>query len=335
MQGFSRLVDKVKDKAAEIRAEIAEAAAAPALGPASSSAGGASASAVGQLVSQQLDTPEAAQAAGARQLGLHLCGHDVEGVSIAGQNNTRPASLHPPAPRSFQATLAAAAPACVQETCIILPRLRVAFDVGRCPQLLGMDPARYVVHPHYVDRLHQLLALCKDLEGGSPPLMYDITPLQTGEEITLPSGHIGYLLYSYRKKLKAELVGRSQEEIRALRAAGQEVTDTYQIPEVAFTGDTSGALFEDPATPADLYRAKLLIVELTFVDETVSFEQARERGHMHVADLVAHAHKFHNEAILLIHFSARYTRAQILAALEANMPPSLRSKCVPFLNGFA
>jgi hypothetical protein len=29
---------------------------------------------------------------------------------------------------------------------------------------------------------------------------------------------------------------------------------------------------------------------------------------MHVADLVAHAHKFHNEAILLIHFSARCVR---------------------------
>lgn len=49
--------------------------------------------------------------------------------------------------------------------------------------------------------------------------------------------------------------------------------ETPQIPEVAFTGDTSGALFEDPDAPADLYRAKLLIVELTFVDETVSWEQ--------------------------------------------------------------
>ncbi len=39
----------------------------------------------------------------------------------------------------------------------------------------------------------------------------------------------GYILYSYRKKLKAELVGRSQDEIRQLRQAGQEVTDTYQV----------------------------------------------------------------------------------------------------------
>lgn len=142
----------------------------------------------------------------------------------------------------------------------------------------------------------------------------------------LPPPPQGYLLYSFRRKLKAELVGRSQAEIRALRTAGEEVTDTYQvggrglrvlctvlrhnwhkrcwaaplsraaglcrqrdpalphapsthtcpqIPEVAFTGDTSGALFEDPATPADVYKAKLLIVELTFLDDSVPWEQVR------------------------------------------------------------
>lgn len=106
-----------------------------------------------------------------------------------------------------------------------------------------------------------------------------------------------------------------------------------QIPDVAFTGDTSGELFEQDGN-ADMYRAKLLIVECTFVDESVSWEQARERGHIHITDLVMHAHKFHNEAILLVHFSPRYKRQQILAALEENMPPALRAKCVPFLNGF-
>lgn len=36
--------------------------------------------------------------------------------------------------------------------------------------------------------------------------------------------------------------------------------------------------------------------------------QARERGHMHIADLVINAHKFHNERILLTHFSPRCGR---------------------------
>ena len=63
--------------------------------------------------------------------------------------------------------------------------------------------------------------------------------------------------------------------------------------------------------------------------------QARERGHIHVTDLVMHAHKFHNEAILLIHFSPRYKKQEVLAALDTNLPPALRAKCIPFLNGFA
>lgn len=45
-----------------------------------------------------------------------------------------------------------------------------------------------------------------------------------------------------------------------------------QVPEVAFTGDTSGELFEKDGN-ADVYRAKLLIVECTFVDESVTWEQ--------------------------------------------------------------
>ncbi len=156
-----------------------------------------------------------------------------------------------------------------QETCLLLPRARLALDVGRCPQpavfaqtvlithghldhiggaifhassrmLLGLPPPRYVVHPHYEAQLRALLQLTNDMQGG-PPLEYDVLPLSEGQELELESGHTvrpfptvhtipsqGYVLYALRKKLKPELVGRSQEEIRELRLSGQEVTDTYQ-----------------------------------------------------------------------------------------------------------
>jgi hypothetical protein len=42
--------------------------------------------------------------------------------------------------------------------------------------LLGLQPARYVVHPHYEDKLRKLLDVTCDMEGGLP-LEYDITPL--------------------------------------------------------------------------------------------------------------------------------------------------------------
>lgn len=44
------------------------------------------------------------------------------------------------------------------------------------------------------------------------------------------------------------------------------------MPEVAFTADTSGELFEKDSNP-DIYRAKLLVVECTFVDDSVTWEQ--------------------------------------------------------------
>lgn len=46
-----------------------------------------------------------------------------------------------------------------------------------CRMLLGLQPPRYVVHPHYAEKLKQLLQLTNDMEGGLP-LEYDVTTLQ-------------------------------------------------------------------------------------------------------------------------------------------------------------
>ncbi|GIL63658.1 hypothetical protein Vafri_17683 [Volvox africanus] len=145
----------------------------------------------------------------------------------------------------------------------------------------------------------------------------------------------GYLLYSQRRKLKAELLGKSQEEIRELRLAGEDVTDTISVPEIAFTGDTSAEFLDGLLDPAleDALKARVLVTEMTFVSNDVTVDEAREKGHMHIADFVAHAPKFQNEAIVLIHFSPRYKRTDIIAALNSMLPPSLRAKCVPLLNG--
>lgn len=52
----------------------------------------------------------------------------------------------------------------------------------------------------------------------------------------------------------------------------------------AYTGAHTGV--------PDVLRAKLLIMELTFLDDDVTVEEAREKGHMHIADFVANAHRF-------------------------------------------
>ena len=85
----------------------------------------------------------------------------------------------------------------------------------------------------------------------------------------------GYVVYSTKEKLKAEYAGKAGLEIRDLRRAGVEVTDTVEVPEVAFTGDTTSDWITnaggDPVA-ADALRAKLLICECTFVDDSVTPE---------------------------------------------------------------
>eukprot|EP00798_Chlamydomonas_sp_ICE-L_P005091 gene5091-34890_t len=204
---------------------------------------------------------------------LTVAGFEVEGVSIAGQ-----------------------------ETCIIVPRAKVAFDIGRCPQravfqqtllishghldhiggvpfhvasraMQGLSPSKVVVPPSYKDGLERYIGIADELQGNRPT-EYEVLPLKPGEEIMLPSGFIarpfptthtiasqGYLLYSMRKKLKAELVGQSQDQIRELRSTGAEVTDCVRVPEVAFTGDTTAEFLENPEVPDDVFKARLLIME--------------------------------------------------------------------------
>jgi len=42
-----------------------------------------------------------------------------------------------------------------------------------------MEGPRYVVHPHYVDKLKAWLEMTKEIEGGGP-LQYEMTALQVG-----------------------------------------------------------------------------------------------------------------------------------------------------------
>ncbi|KAJ9531839.1 hypothetical protein QJQ45_021986 [Haematococcus lacustris] len=299
----------------------------------------------------------AAEVVDSRAQKLLVAGWELEGVSIAGQ-------VRPDSTLSAQFEKGGFA----QETCIIVPRAKVAFDIGRCPQravfqqtvlishghldhiggcpfhvasrsMQALPPSKLVVPPAYVETLKSYLDLSQQLQGSPPGVEYEVLPLQTGEELSLPSGFLcrpfptthtiasqGYLIYSLRKKLRSDLQGRSQEDIRSLRLAGEEVQETHQVPEIAFTGDTTSA-FLDQAGIEDVLHARLLIMEMSFLDDAVSVEEAKEKGHMHIADFIAHAHRFQNEAILLIHFSARYKRSHILSALNI-LPPNLRSRCV-------
>lgn len=273
--------------------------------------------------------------------GLVLAGQTVEGFSVGGL-----------------------------ETYIRLRELGLCFDIGRAPEeslscgmvlfthghvdhmggvishaasraLRGMAPATYVVPPPLAPKLEALLEIWRDIDGADLPC--NIVPLGPGESLLhkrryrirpFRAPHFqpaqGYGIWEQRSKLREDLRGCSGSEIRAAREAGEDVNVTTEFPLVSFTGDATSDVFDEEV----VRKAKLSIFETTFVDDRVSVESAREKGHLHLDEVVLRADDFESEAILMTHFSARYNARQIQAALDQRLPAKLRSRVTPLLNRF-
>ena len=207
--------------------------------------------------------------------------------------------------------------------------------------LLGMKRPRYVVPPVLAEPLEQLFEAWTRLGGNRFP--HQIVPLGPGQEMTLPRGLVvrpfetyhrgpsqGYTLWRKIRKLKPEFVGLPGEQIRRLRAEqGVEVAEQREVLELAYTGDTTAEVLQHEVVRT----ARRLILEATFLDDRVSAEHARSLGHTHLQELADNAHLLQNEAILLMHFSARYGDKAIVSALDNTLPAELRERVTALLPG--
>jgi len=131
------------------------------------------------------------------------------------------------------------------------------------------------------------------------------------------------LVWERRKKLKPEFHHLSGEEIRDLRLSGTEVSAEIRLPRVAFLGDTAPAGLD--AFP-DIYRAEILILEMTFVAPSERAEIIHKYGHTHLDDIVERAQKFENDWIIASHFSTRLHPDQIQRIVEKRLPERLRGR---------
>jgi ribonuclease Z len=187
-------------------------------------------------------------------------------------------------------------------------------------RLGGLPPARVLVPAAAADDVAAWLAASERLESVS----YGV------ELRVLPGRHrvptVGYLFSEVRHKLVPELEGLPGAEIAQRRARGETVARREEIPLLAYPGDCSPDVFD--AAP-ELFQARVLLIECSFLlPEDV--DRARDYAHIHLADLVARADLFENEAIVLTHFSQRYRPEDIREAL-AVLPDGLREKVIAFL----
>ncbi|KOM46240.1 hypothetical protein LR48_Vigan06g154600 [Vigna angularis] len=219
------------------------------------------------------------------------------------------------------------------ETCVLFPTLKIAFDIGRCPPravsqnfllishahmdhigglpmyvatrgLYRMKPPTIIVPISVKEDVEKLFEIHRKMDQSE--LNHNLIGLDVGEEFYLRKDLKVKAFRTYHVIPSQEYIGLSGNEIKNLKSSGEQITYTLTEPEIAFTGDTMSDFIIDENN-TDVLRAKILVLECTFVNDSMTVEHARDYGHTHLSEIISHAERLQNRAILLIHFSARYT----------------------------
>jgi len=195
-------------------------------------------------------------------------------------------------------------------------------------RMMKMDPPTIYLPHHAVETVQKLLHVFSRLDRGRLPC--ELVPVQPGDQIVLsrelvvtahPTSHtvpsLGYIVWERRRKLKAEYRELTGEQIRDIRLSGVEVSEETRLPRVAYLGDSTPRGLDDSP---DMYRAEILISEMTFVAPSHRKDKIHKHGHTHLDDVVERRDQFRNGLIILAHFSTRYHERQIRAYVEKAIP---------------
>ena len=201
-------------------------------------------------------------------------------------------------------------------------------------RMMKMEPPTIYLPDEVVDNVRRMLRAWQRLDRGR--MACDLIGVKPGDEIELSREHVvtafatahtvpsqGYVVWDRRKKLKPELQGLTQDQIRDLRLSGTEVSEEIRFPLICYVGDTAPSGL-DGYSP--VYEARVLITELTFYRPEHRKEKIHKFGHTHLDDLIERADKFQNELIIVAHFSTRYDDRQIRKAVESRLPPQLMDR---------
>ena len=244
-----------------------------------------------------------------------------------------------------------------------IPELKLGFDMGGSPwsfmgtntffishghldhmaalpvfvarrRMMKMEPPTIYVPARIHDQVWKMLNAWRQLDRGR--MICNLVPVADGDEFelsrervvtvfdtvhTVPS--VGYLVWDRRRKLKEDLVGAGEDEIRKRRLGGEDVTREVRMPLVCYCGDTAPAGLDnyDP-----VFQSRVVITEMTFFRPDHRKDKIHKFGHTHLDDIIERAERFENELIILAHFSTRYHEGQIRREVKKRLPESLRDR---------
>lgn len=228
-----------------------------------------------------------------------------------------------------------------EATVIHIPELDVVFDMGMCPRATlpakhcllshghmdhvgglaywcsqrnfqGMGPGKIVCDARIESDVRGMLDGFVKLERQKTP--YEIIPLNPGDELQIKnntfirpfatehtSPSMGYSIIEKRTKLKDEFFGMPQEKLRELKERGTEIVRTFEVPLLAYLGDTLPGphLLRD-----DVRKARVIITECTFFEPDHK-SRAKVGMHLHVDDIAEWLGVVECEHMVITHISRR------------------------------
>lgn len=238
-----------------------------------------------------------------------------------------------------------------EATAISIPEMDICFDMGKpfrahlapkycvlshghmdhigglaywCSQrnFQGMGPGTIVCDKRIESDVRGMMDGFQSLERQKTP--YELVALEEGDELqiknniylrpfatehTCPSA--GYTIIEKRTKLKPELVGMPQEKIKELRQRGDEIVNNFEVPLIAYTGDT---LPGPHLLREDVMNAQIIISECTFFEKDHQ-QRAKIGMHMHVNDIAEWLKVAQCEHMVICHVSRRTHLGQARKAL--------------------
>jgi ribonuclease Z len=236
-------------------------------------------------------------------------------------------------------------------TTLMIPELDLGFDIGSCPRAMlsskhlaithghmdhigalayycsqrrfqGMGDAKIVCDERIAPAIRTMMDGFSDLEGQRTP--YTLIPVQPDQPVEIKNNILlrgfkaehtcpafGYTVAEKRTKLKTEFLGLPQEKLKELKESGTDITYSFEVPLITYTGDTAPGAH---LLREDVRKSQIIISECTFFEPDHK-ERAKVGMHMHIDDIAEWLRVVECQYLVLVHISRRtdmmYARKRI------------------------